>query len=552
MFRNYFMRRLFNTLSLKTQVLVPVMSSMILILIGLLYSSNQLSNAFNKVSNSTNDLIIYKKSLNDIVENTYDMRIKAIYSLFAPADLQTFISVLQQKKADVNNSLDIINQIGGMSGEIKNLKVAVEQYVRFSQYTISPLLKIKLTKGFSPSQQADYDTEISHYRQLGEVMLSSIDTLSNRLNALTIEKVKVSEALHSKILDWSLGGLLVIFVVAIFISWSLAKLIVKPIQSLQEVMRKVAQGNLLVNAEEEGENEISALATDVNLTVKQLNQTVQALTRISLQVSSSAMELATVMTQSSSNSDQEKNEVEQVASAVNELEVTSADVAANAVIADSASQEASSLTSKSMVMFEQSNEASEQMFVQLEIAASVVYSLKEQSDKIGQVIQVIESISDQTNLLALNAAIEAARAGESGRGFAVVADEVRMLAARTQESTKEIQIIIEELQIQSEQANSNMDTSIEMLKGNQVLSSELRLSLADITKAIESLTDTNTQVATASEQQSQVTKDININLTNIYDLVSQNVTGITQAAAASHELSKLAEDQKAKLDYFQI
>ena len=113
------MRRLFNTLSLKVQILVPVMSSMMLILIGLLYSSGQLSGAFNKVSNSTNDLIVYKTSLNDIVENTYDMRIKAIYSLFAPADLQTFISVLQQKKTDVNNSLDIINQIGGLSGEIK-------------------------------------------------------------------------------------------------------------------------------------------------------------------------------------------------------------------------------------------------------------------------------------------------------------------------------------------------------------------------------------------------------------------------------------------------
>lgn len=546
------MRRLFNTLSLKTQVLVPVMSSMTLILIGLLYSSSQLSSAFNKVSNSTNDLIIYKTSLNDIVENIYDMRIKAIYSLFAPADLQTFVSILQQKEIQVNSSLSTINQVDALNGEVKNLKRAVQQYVGFSQSTIEPLLKIKQSQTFSASQQADYNKASARYRELGEIMLSSIDDLSNKLNSLTIENVKASEAVHSNILSWSLGGLLIIFIIAIFISWSLAILIVKPIQSLQEIMRKVAQGNLLVNAEEEGENEISALATDVNLTVKQLNQTVEALTKISYQVSSSAVELATVMTQSSSNSDQEKNEVEQVASAVNELEVTSADVASNAVIADNASQQASSLASKSMIMFGDSNEASEKMFVQLEKAATVVYSLKEQSDKIGKVIQVIEGISDQTNLLALNAAIEAARAGESGRGFAVVADEVRMLAARTQESTKEIQIIIEELQIQSEQANNNMDTSIEMLKGNQALSSELRLSLADITKAIESLTDTNTQVATASEQQSQVTKDININLTNIYDLVSQNVIGITQAATASHELSRLAEDQKTKLDYFKI
>jgi methyl-accepting chemotaxis protein len=550
--RSGLMRRFFNSLSVKMQILVPVLFSITLILIGLLYSSSQLGNAFSKVSRATSDLITYKSSLSQIVNNTYDMRIKAIYSLFTADDLKTYVSVLQQKKSNINKSLDVINQMEGLESEVNSLKSAVNQYVGFSQSTMFPLLNSKLSQGLSSAQQSQYNSASSQYRELGQKMLSAIDALSEKLNTVTVTNIQHSEAAHTYVLNWSLVGLLVILIAAVYISWILANLIVKPIQALQETMRQVAQGNLLVNADEQGKNEISALARDVNLTVQQLHQTVKSLSRISIEVSSSAIELATVMTQSSSNSDQEKYEVEQVASAVNELEGTSAEVANNAVVADSASQEANKLASQSMVMFKQSSEASGKMFIQLEDAANVVNSLKEQSDKIGQVIQVIEEISDQTNLLALNAAIEAARAGESGRGFAVVADEVRMLAARTQESTKEIQIIIEELQTQSGQANNSMHTSIEMLKGNQALSSQLSDSLSDITKAIESLTDTNTQVATASEEQSQVTKDINVNLTNIYDLVSQNVTGITQAAAASHELSKLAEDQKSKLDYFTV
>ncbi len=317
-------------------------------------------------------------------------------------------------------------------------------------------------------------------------------------------------------------------------------------------MRKLAQGDLSVRADASGNNEIARLNKDVNQTAEQLHATVDQLTRISEDVASAATELAAVMTQAESNAQQELMEIEQVASAVNELASTANNVSDNATSADATAREADGLAQSGLSIFMESGQASEQMSVALNDAAQVVQRLKEQSEQISNVIEVIRGVSDQTNLLALNAAIEAARAGESGRGFAVVADEVRMLAARTQASTEEIQSIIEELQGQSVLANESMQTSLEMLNRNNELAQRANDALIGITESVSAINDTNAQVATAAEEQSQVTQDINRNVVNMSELVQQNVTGISQSASASNELSRLAEKQKEQLSFFTL
>ncbi|KQB06096.1 methyl-accepting chemotaxis protein [Vibrio metoecus] len=547
------MRQLLSGLSIKLQVVVPVFFTLLLLIIGITFSTSSLKTAFHQVTVSTEQLITDKDNLTTLIDNTYAMRISAIYSLFRPAEVTALPNVLQQKQTENLALLRSLDDNPELKNEVAGLVQTMQRYVDYSIQTMIPLLNIEHSDQEKDERfTAQYEQATAEYRKVGNEMIKAIDVLSNRLNQVAMKTIDESEHEHDSVMSQSTFALIGILLVAALSSWLLAGIIVTPIRQLQQTVREVAKGNLLVKAQEVGNNEITLLARDVNATVTQLRQTVESLVRISTDVASASTELATVMTQASVNSDQEKQEVEQVASAVNQLQSTAQSVTDHAHSADGAAQQANQLASQSLRMFEESNRATAKMADQLTEAAQVVNQLKDQSERIGNVTEVIRSISEQTNLLALNAAIEAARAGESGRGFAVVADEVRMLAARTQTSTQEIQAIIEELQNQSNTANSSMHSSLSLLEQNQALAAKVSASLTEINHAITALGQINAQVATASEEQSQVTKDINRNLSNIYELVSQNVTGITQSAAASHELSDLAEQQHQQLQYFRV
>ncbi|AEA79706.1 methyl-accepting chemotaxis protein [Vibrio cholerae] len=547
------MRQLLSGLSIKLQVVVPVFFTLLLLIIGITFSTSSLKTAFHQVTVSTEQLITDKDNLTTLIDNTYAMRISAIYSLFRPAEVTALPNVLKEKQTENLALLRSLADNPELKNEVAGLTQAMQRYVDYSIQTMIPLLNIEHSDQEKDERfTAQYEQATAEYRKVGNEMIKAIDVLSNRLNQVAMTTIDESEHEHDSVMSQSTFALIGILLVAALSSWLLAGIIVTPIRQLQQTVREIAKGNLLVKAQEEGNNEITLLARDVNATVTQLRQTVESLVRISTDVASASTELATVMTQASVNSDQEKQEVEQVASAVNQLQSTAQSVTDHAHSADGAAQQANQLASQSLRMFEESHRATAKMADQLTEAAQVVNQLKEQSERIGNVTEVIRSISEQTNLLALNAAIEAARAGESGRGFAVVADEVRMLAARTQTSTQEIQAIIEELQNQSNTANSSMHSSLSLLEQNQSLVAKVSASLTEINHSISALGQINAQVATASEEQSQVTKDINRNLSNIYELVSQNVTGITQSAAASHELSDLAEQQHQQLQYFRV
>ncbi|MDW1923972.1 methyl-accepting chemotaxis protein [Vibrio sp. 947] len=537
-----------KNLSVRTQILVPVLFTAIVLFIALWITKNNLQAEQDVIASNQESLVFHKDTLASIDDQIYPLRISAVYAIYDASRRENFLTELKEGLNQVDADLSAIEARNLFRDDAVKVRQAIESYVRYSERSVA--FFNQYDQGLK--SDSEYRAFVKEYRNVGREMVQQINTLSKHVNEQAEQSTIRSHQQNERVQNNAMLTVLAVFAFSLIGAWFLSGMIVTPIQKLQEVMRQLAMGNLSVRADVDGDNEISKLSKDVNQTAEQLYNTVDQLTRISEEVASASTELAAVMTQAEANAQQELAEIEQVASAVNELASTANNVSDNATSADATAREADGLAQSGLAIFQESAEASAQMSQALNDAAQVVLRLKEQSVQINDVIEVIRGVSEQTNLLALNAAIEAARAGESGRGFAVVADEVRMLAARTQDSTQEIQTIIEELQAQSGLANDSMQVSLDMLSRNNELTQQANEALVGITESVANINDSNTQVATAAEEQSQVTQDINRNVVNMSELVNQNVAGISQSASASTELSLLAEKQKEQLSFFKL
>ncbi|WP_373459964.1 methyl-accepting chemotaxis protein [Pseudomonas lini] len=249
---------------------------------------------------------------------------------------------------------------------------------------------------------------------------------------------------------------------------------------------------------------------------------------------------------------QQFREVDQVATASQEMSATSQDVAKNAALAAEAAQNVDAAAREGMATINQTTHSIDRLATNIDSAMQEVEVLASNSEEIGAVLDVIRAIAEQTNLLALNAAIEAARAGESGRGFAVVADEVRNLARRTQDSVGEIHGVIEQLQNGTRNVVQSMQTSHSQASGSVAQVEQAVLALQKINRGVEVISDMSLQIASAAEEQSSVSEEVNRNVANIRDVTEQLTLQSEESARVSKSLNDLANQQQQLMANFKV
>jgi len=369
---------------------------------------------------------------------------------------------------------------------------------------------------------------------------------------------QVPKAELYKALDTSRNHMLFWFFIIIFsfvvISFVLAKSLTKPINDLASLFKELGEGegDLSYRLNEHSGDEVAHLAVGFNAFISKIHMVVSDLSQTSEEVRKSSLNVYQNAEKSSSEAQEQSDIATQVATAISEMGSTIADIAGNASEALEATNEATSQTKMAKHVVETSTANILKMVDDMESVSMTIESLANKSDTISSVIDVIRSISEQTNLLALNAAIEAARAGEQGRGFAVVADEVRNLAQRTSESTDEINAMITQLQEESKLAVEDVRKSKETAEAGSEDAHKTNRVLEDIVAAINHVSDLNTQVATATEEQAAVVNEINIHVNTINDSTQNSAETASNIALSSEQLTTMASRLESLVKRFKI
>ena len=365
-----------------------------------------------------------------------------------------------------------------------------------------------------------------------------VETAKTQSNTATQSTLNTLEQGKSIIIIGALTALMLSLVLGI----RLIRYLQKALSRVVGAIGRIAEGDLTTRVPVEGNDEITQVAVSTNTLAQHLHDLVDQISHTVQAVHEAAQISQTIGAQTLTGAEQQSTQTNRLAATASEMEASAREVAEHAEQTRQSAQQAEDVLQVSHHDLEESRQAIAHLADQVQVSMQQVVDLKERSDGISDVIDVIRSVAEQTNLLALNAAIEAARAGEAGRGFAVVADEVRSLASRTQESVGEIEEIILRLQEGAQKAAGTLSgCSEEATQYSHQLNTSLE-ALHQVSDTVHSMSQMNAQVATATDQQSSTVADISHSLTEIHSITTQTTDGAERSSHQSERLLTLSDN----------
>jgi methyl-accepting chemotaxis protein len=487
--------------------------------------------------------------LGNLTENVLRLRILSFRVLVnrdpaALQEAQTRIGVLVDKVRSAQSSYAALSATPEEAALYKTFTATLDSYMQAQTQMLELSRQNKLDE-----MRTLINTRIKEGTdQMGEQL--------NKLVALNNSDAKTASAAAGEQYRSAITGIIAVAVIAalmtVLLAWLLTRSIVTPLNRALQAAQTIAGGNLTNVIEVDGTDEPARLLGALSAMQASLRKTIEQIAGSATQLGAAAEELSTVTQEASRGLQQQTNEIEQAATAVNEMTAAVEEVARNAVSTSEASNQSTQAAREGRDRVVETVGAIQTMTHDVQNTSVMIEGLAAQGRDIGKVLDVIRAIAEQTNLLALNAAIEAARAGEAGRGFAVVADEVRALAHRTAQSTQEIEKMVAGIQNGTGQAVSSMQQSNQRTQSTLEMARAAGVALEQITQSIQLINERNLVIASASEEQAQVSREVDRNLVNIRDLATQSAAGANQTSAATHELSRLAVDLNAMVARFVI